>query len=121
MAKAAAFIQLFISTEKHCRVTLRAAQRDVPKVSFIAKRQRSRRRRASISLFDWSVLPALHSQGRTEADMMKLPLRHFLHPAAFVAAVLFAPTGDSAWSQTAKPVKVIMPYPPGGGGDILAR
>jgi len=30
-------------------------------------------------------------------------------------------TGNSAWSQTARTIKVVVPFPPGGGADILAR
>jgi tripartite-type tricarboxylate transporter receptor subunit TctC len=47
--------------------------------------------------------------------------RRILQQAALIAAVLFAPPGDSAWSQTGRPLKLVVPYTPGGGTDILAR
>jgi tripartite-type tricarboxylate transporter receptor subunit TctC len=34
---------------------------------------------------------------------------------------LIAPSGDGAWSQTSRPIKIIVPVPPGGGMDFLAR
>jgi tripartite-type tricarboxylate transporter receptor subunit TctC len=36
-------------------------------------------------------------------------------------AVAAAVTGRSAWSQTARTIKIIVPLAPGGGSDILAR
>jgi tripartite-type tricarboxylate transporter receptor subunit TctC len=56
--------------------------------------------------------------------MTKLPRRQFLHLAAGAAALLFLPvvlTDHGAWSQTARTIKLIVPVPPGGGFDILAR
>jgi tripartite-type tricarboxylate transporter receptor subunit TctC len=40
-------------------------------------------------------------------------------PASMVALV--AMSGHSAWSQTTKAIKVVVPYAPGGGVDALAR
>ncbi len=40
---------------------------------------------------------------------------------ALLAAALIAPTGHGAWSQTAPTVKIVVPYPPGSGPDILSR
>jgi tripartite-type tricarboxylate transporter receptor subunit TctC len=50
-------------------------------------------------------------------------VRHqFMHVAAIViAAALAAPSGKSAWPQTASLIRIIVPYPPGGGTDTLAR
>jgi tripartite-type tricarboxylate transporter receptor subunit TctC len=38
-----------------------------------------------------------------------------------VSAILNSWTGNGAWSQTSRPIKIIVPYPPGGGTDVLAR
>jgi tripartite-type tricarboxylate transporter receptor subunit TctC len=54
--------------------------------------------------------------------MMKLPRRQFLHLAAgVVAIVLVTLFGHTAWSQTARTIKIIVPFPAGGVGDTLAR
>jgi tripartite-type tricarboxylate transporter receptor subunit TctC len=37
------------------------------------------------------------------------------------AAILLALTGHGAWSQTARTIKIVVPYPPGSGPDILSR
>jgi len=39
--------------------------------------------------------------------------------AAGVLSILFGLTG--AWSQTARTIKIVVPYPAGGTADILAR
>ena len=63
---------------------------------------------------------------------MKLPhRRQFLHrvagaaapPAvwAAVAAILFTIPGHNAWSQTTRPIKIVVPALAGGGTDLLAR
>jgi tripartite-type tricarboxylate transporter receptor subunit TctC len=38
-----------------------------------------------------------------------------------IAATLLALTGHGAWSQAARTVKIVVPYPPGSGPDILSR
>jgi tripartite-type tricarboxylate transporter receptor subunit TctC len=52
---------------------------------------------------------------------MKLPRRNFLHLAAGAAALPVV--SRIAWAQAypARPVRVIVGFPPGGGSDILAR
>ncbi|HEY6993301.1 MAG TPA: tripartite tricarboxylate transporter substrate binding protein [Xanthobacteraceae bacterium] len=42
--------------------------------------------------------------------------------AITVLAVIFAALpGNGAWSQTARTIKIVVPYPPGSGPDILSR
>lgn len=58
---------------------------------------------------------------------MKLPGRQFLHLCAGAAALtvisvfVLAMSNPDAWSQTARTIKVVVPFPPGGAADILAR
>jgi tripartite-type tricarboxylate transporter receptor subunit TctC len=40
---------------------------------------------------------------------------------ALVAATLTALAGQAAWPQTTPTVKIVVPYPPGSGPDILSR
>src|SRR5437870_2245342 len=58
---------------------------------------------------------------------MKLPRRRFPHLAGAGAALIAVPiivvalTGHGAWSQMVRTIKVVVPYPPGGGIDVTAR
>jgi tripartite-type tricarboxylate transporter receptor subunit TctC len=54
---------------------------------------------------------------------MKLPRRAFLHLAAGAAAltVVLAPADHGAWSQTARTIRFVVPFPGGGGADLLTR
>jgi tripartite-type tricarboxylate transporter receptor subunit TctC len=40
---------------------------------------------------------------------------------SLAAVILLAPFGPSAWSQTAGTIKIVVPYTPGSGPDILSR
>src|SRR5262249_38308627 len=57
---------------------------------------------------------------RTGGIIMKRPSRR--SPYLIVAGALSILLGlTAAWSQTARTVKIVVPYPAGGTADILAR
>jgi tripartite-type tricarboxylate transporter receptor subunit TctC len=58
-------------------------------------------------------------KGTQEHDMRCV--RHLRVAAIVIAAALAALSGKSAWPQTASLMRIIVPYPPGGGTDTLAR
>ena len=61
--------------------------------------------------------------GRQRRKTMRPTLRQCFRFAAIIricgalAVILLALSGHAAWSQTAKAVKLVVPFPPGGGAD----
>src|SRR5438552_1116234 len=53
--------------------------------------------------------------------MMKWPRRKFLHLAAGVAVLPFAPRIARAQSYPTRPVRLMVGFPPGGAYDSVAR
>jgi tripartite-type tricarboxylate transporter receptor subunit TctC len=52
---------------------------------------------------------------------MKLPRRQFLHVAAGAATLQFAPSVARAQGYPTRPVRIIVGFPAGSAGDIVAR
>jgi tripartite-type tricarboxylate transporter receptor subunit TctC len=57
---------------------------------------------------------------RAGKDVMTAYVRNRL-TIALAAVLLLASAGPSAWSQATGPIKIVVPYTPGSGPDILSR
>jgi tripartite-type tricarboxylate transporter receptor subunit TctC len=64
------------------------------------------------------INPIMMTSKKKMADVSMRLLRGAIPAAAVILATL---SGHAAWSQTARTIKIVVPYPPGGGPDILAR
>jgi tripartite-type tricarboxylate transporter receptor subunit TctC len=47
--------------------------------------------------------------------------RYLVAGAPILTALLFGLTANLAWSQATRTIKIVVPFPPGGGVDIVAR
>src|SRR5262249_11859218 len=52
--------------------------------------------------------------------MVTIKTRVRIHTIAILSLAIAAATSNSAWSQTPKPLKIVVPNPPGGVSDLLA-
>jgi tripartite-type tricarboxylate transporter receptor subunit TctC len=56
------------------------------------------------------------------ANIMNVGRRQFLHLAVVaVAVILVGLCGHGAWPQATRTIKIVVPFSPGGVGDLLAR
>src|SRR3954465_10375637 len=49
------------------------------------------------------------------------PMTRRTPPALFACTLLAVVCADPAWPQAGRTIRIVVPFPPGGSGDILAR
>src|SRR5262245_37581565 len=100
------------------RKNLGAASSPSPRCSKTRSRvgrQSSRRRRSNRSE------SALRSDRLREVSTMKLPRRHFLQLAAGVCALSALSLTARAQHYPTRPIRLVVPFPPGGAFDTVGR
>jgi tripartite-type tricarboxylate transporter receptor subunit TctC len=115
------FFLPFLTGRKRCILDKAAQDRDVPKSRIIAMGSTGAIGERPTSIDQISSGQARIARPRWEGTMLKLPRRQFLHLA--VGAAALPAVSRFAWAQTypARPVQIIVGYPPGGATDAIAR
>ncbi len=76
--------------------------------------------RAPVSKTGGWGFESLHSCQAKSSRRQTVSRRRFFRLAGGASAVL-ALTGNGAWSQASRTIKFVVPFPPGGGADLLTR
>lgn len=66
-------------------------------------------------------MPLGRIAGIERGNVMKHPRRRAAAILTVVSVILLALSGHAAWSQAARTIRIVVPFPAGGSADILAR